>query len=134
MLSTTSIPSLLNQASSPIPPEVRVSPRVADATCAGHIALAARAFCSASAAFLSVDYSREIVGGELAPLRQRLRDECLNVNVFTTLERASSLFEAWRQDYNNFRPHIYRRDAAGQVCGEAEIGFKIEKIPSQLMV
>jgi len=35
----------------------------------------------------------------------RLRDECLNANVFPTLEAASSLLEAWRQDYNNFRPH-----------------------------
>lgn len=35
----------------------------------------------------------------------RLRDECLNANVFATLESASSLLEAWRQDYNNFRPH-----------------------------
>jgi len=35
----------------------------------------------------------------------RLRDECSNANVFAALESASSLLEAWRQDYNNFRPH-----------------------------
>jgi len=35
----------------------------------------------------------------------RLRDECLNANMFFSLEDASSKLEAWRQDYNNFRPH-----------------------------
>ena len=35
----------------------------------------------------------------------RLRDECLNANMFFSLEEASSKLETWRQDYNNFRPH-----------------------------
>lgn len=35
----------------------------------------------------------------------RLRDECLNVNDFISLGDAQALIEAWRQDYNQFRPH-----------------------------
>jgi len=35
----------------------------------------------------------------------RLRDECLNVHVFTTLAEAREIIEAWRHDYNWFRPH-----------------------------
>jgi putative transposase len=35
----------------------------------------------------------------------RLRDECLNVNEFTSLDHAKALIEAWRQDYNHHRPH-----------------------------
>ena len=35
----------------------------------------------------------------------RLRDECLNVNEFETLEQAREKIEAWRVDYNERRPH-----------------------------
>ena len=35
----------------------------------------------------------------------RLRDECLNVNEFKTLEDAQRIIEAWRYDYNEYRPH-----------------------------
>jgi putative transposase len=34
-----------------------------------------------------------------------LRDECLNVHWFETLEEAKVKIEAWRQDYNESRPH-----------------------------
>jgi len=33
------------------------------------------------------------------------RDECLNVNWFLSLEDAKDKIEAWRRDYNDFRPH-----------------------------
>ncbi len=33
------------------------------------------------------------------------RDECLNVNWFLSLEDAREKIEAWRQEYNCFRPH-----------------------------
>jgi len=35
----------------------------------------------------------------------RLRDECLNVNEFTSIEDARQRIEAWREDYNHHRPH-----------------------------
>jgi putative transposase len=35
----------------------------------------------------------------------RLRDECLNANWFTSLRDARRKIEAWRQDYNQQRPH-----------------------------
>ena len=35
----------------------------------------------------------------------RLRDECLNVNQFASLEDAKEKIEAWRRDYNQRRPH-----------------------------
>jgi len=34
-----------------------------------------------------------------------LRDECLNTNWFLSIEDARSKLEAWRRDYNEFRPH-----------------------------
>jgi putative transposase len=35
----------------------------------------------------------------------RLRDECLNTHLFYTLEEAQEKIEAWRTDYNEWRPH-----------------------------
>ena len=35
----------------------------------------------------------------------RLRDECLNVNEFASIEDARQKIEVWRQDYNHHRPH-----------------------------
>src|SRR5207253_6941128 len=35
----------------------------------------------------------------------RLRDECLNANWFTSLSDSRRKIEAWRQDYNQQRPH-----------------------------
>lgn len=34
-----------------------------------------------------------------------LRDECLNVHWFESLEEAKEKIEAWRLDYNESRPH-----------------------------
>ena len=33
------------------------------------------------------------------------RDECLNMHWFLSLDDARSKIEAWRNDYNEFRPH-----------------------------
>ena len=35
----------------------------------------------------------------------RMRDECLNEHVFTSLAAARRIVEAWRIDYNTVRPH-----------------------------
>jgi len=35
----------------------------------------------------------------------RFREECLNLNWFTSLDEAQRIIEDWRQDYNQQRPH-----------------------------
>lgn len=35
----------------------------------------------------------------------RLRDECLNETLFTSLRHARQVLEAWRRNYNTIRPH-----------------------------
>jgi putative transposase len=42
----------------------------------------------------------------------RLRDECLNVEVFFTLADVRDKLECWRQDYNLVRPHSALHDNA----------------------
>lgn len=43
--------------------------------------------------------------GYTESLNGKIRDECLNENVFTGLAYARQMIEDWRQDYNNVRPH-----------------------------
>lgn len=43
--------------------------------------------------------------GFIESFNGRLRDECLNVNEFATLDQARELLRAWRHDYNHHRPH-----------------------------
>jgi putative transposase len=35
-----------------------------------------------------------------------LRDECLNLHWFATMAEAKAVIAAWRQDYNESRPHM----------------------------
>ena len=42
---------------------------------------------------------------------ESLRDECLNVHWFETIEDAK-VTEAWRRDYNETRPHMALNDVA----------------------
>ena len=44
------------------------------------------------------------LGGRKQDVR-RLRDECLNVHQFTSIDDANAKIEAWRVDYNQRRPH-----------------------------
>ena len=43
--------------------------------------------------------------GYTESMNGKIRDECLNEHWFMTLSHARHLIEAWRQDYNNVRPH-----------------------------
>ena len=38
------------------------------------------------------------------------RDECLNVNWFLSMDDAAEKIEAWREEYNSFRPHSSLND------------------------
>jgi putative transposase len=43
--------------------------------------------------------------GYIESFNGRLRDECLNVHQFLSLDDARLKLEAWRMDYNHHRPH-----------------------------
>ena len=43
--------------------------------------------------------------GHIESLNGRLRDECLNVQQFVSIDDACQKIEAWRIDYNGHRPH-----------------------------
>ena len=41
----------------------------------------------------------------IEPFNGSLRDECLNMNWFLSMEDARAKIESWRREYNEFRPH-----------------------------
>lgn len=43
--------------------------------------------------------------GFIESFNGKLRDECLNEHVFTSMQEAKRLVEAWREEYNERRPH-----------------------------
>jgi len=43
--------------------------------------------------------------GYIESFNGKLRDELLNLEIFTTLEEAKVLIEQWRKEYNQVRPH-----------------------------
>jgi putative transposase len=43
--------------------------------------------------------------GFIESFNGRLRDECLNVIEFVSLEHARATRQSWREDYNHLRPH-----------------------------
>ena len=43
--------------------------------------------------------------GYIESFNGKLRDECLNENIFVNLQEAKKLVETWREEYNERRPH-----------------------------
>jgi putative transposase len=52
----------------------------------------------------------------------RFRDECLNENWFLNLKQARGIIEAWRQDYNEVRPHSSLKGQTPREYAEATAG------------
>jgi hypothetical protein len=71
---------------------------------------------------------RPMENGFIESFNGRLRDECLNVEWFRSLEEAQQKLAAWRCRYNYQRPHSALRDrtpasVAGQHEGTGEQSF-----------
>jgi len=48
---------------------------------------------------------RAVENGYVESFRRRLRDECLNTEIFFSLADAQRKLTAWRETYNHHRPH-----------------------------
>jgi len=55
---------------------------------------------------------RPVENGDIESFNGRLRDECLNVQVFFALADVREKLEQWRHDYNRVRPHSALNDHA----------------------
>jgi transposase InsO family protein len=54
---------------------------------------------------LHIQPGKPTQNGRLESFNGKLREECLNVSWFQNLFDARQKIEAWRQEYNNERPH-----------------------------
>ena len=70
---------------------------------------------------------RPMENGYVESFNGRFRDECLNENWFCSLAEARAIIAAWRQDYNQCRPHSalgyrtpeeFAQQTASQDCGK----------------
>jgi putative transposase len=62
---------------------------------------------------------KPVENGYIESFNGRLRDECLNVEVFLDLVDAQSKIENWRRDYNQQRPHSALADRTPQEFARA---------------
>ena len=66
--------------------------------------------------------------GNIESFNGRLRDECLNVEIFFTLADARRKLALWLHDYNNHRPHSALADRTlaefAAVCSGGNDGDK----------
>jgi transposase InsO family protein len=53
---------------------------------------------------------RPTENGFIESFNGRLRDECLSVELFASMDEAARIVAAWRHDYNHQRPHSSLRD------------------------
>lgn len=70
---------------------------------------------------------RPVENGYIESFNGRLRDECLNVELFLTLADAREKLERWRQDYNRVRPHSALGDQSPE---EFANGWRPVEIPA----
>ena len=52
-----------------------------------------------------IDPGKPVQNAFIELFNGRLRDECLNETLFTSLIQARAELEEWRRDYNTVRPH-----------------------------
>ncbi len=60
--------------------------------------------------------------GFIERFNARLRDECLNETIFTSLPQARSVLAAWRQDYNYHWPHSSLGNMASAEMAAKSVG------------
>ena len=62
----------------------------------------------------------------------RLRDECLNVHLFFTVEDAQNKLDTWRDDYNHVRPHGSLNNQTPIAVRKAQAELRSPTAPSAL--
>jgi len=61
--------------------------------------------------------SKPVENAFIESFNGKLRDECLNSHVFTSVAEAQVVLDAWREDYNLVRPHSSLHDRTPAAVG-----------------
>jgi putative transposase len=79
---------------------------------------------------LHIQPGRPMQNGYVESFNGRLRDECLNANLFLTLKDAKWKLEIWREEYNTERPHssLGYRTPAEFARGSAPLSFPLPSV------
>jgi hypothetical protein len=74
---------------------------------------------------------KPVQNGFIESFNGRLRDECLNVEVFFDLEDAREKIERWRQDYNAGRSYAGRssRSSSGTGPSPSQSSVRQDRLP-----
>lgn len=76
---------------------------------------------------------RPVENGYVESFHGRLRDECLNAEIFFSLADAQNKLEAWRGDYNRQRPHSALADRTpAEFAAQFQSGKPARSAPSTL--
>ncbi len=60
--------------------------------------------------------------GFIESFNGRLRDECLNEMLFSSLAHARHVLAAWKDDYNHAQPHLTPAEATTKAGTQAGLG------------
>jgi putative transposase len=71
--------------------------------------------------------------GHIESFNGKLRDECLDMEWFTSLQEAKNIIEAWSEDYNSVRPHSALGQLPPAVWAQCETQKQSETLYSQLI-
>ena len=75
---------------------------------------------------------RPVENAYIESFNSRLRDECLNVHLFFTVEDAQNKLDTWRDDYNHVRPHGSLNDQTPIEVRKAQAELRSPTAPSAL--
>ena len=65
-----------------------------------------QSWCEANEIYLHyIEPGKPMQNGFVESFNGKLRNECLDANLFNTLSEARTTIQAWRNDYNTIRPH-----------------------------
>lgn len=59
---------------------------------------------------LAIHAGKSLKGEDVVRVMEALRDECLNIHWFLSLEDAQDKLEKWRREYNHERTHSSLND------------------------
>jgi putative transposase len=62
-----------------------------------------------------IEPGKPVQNAHIESFNGKLRNECLNLEWFTSLREARTVIEEWRVSYNEFRPHSFLRNLPPKV-------------------
>jgi putative transposase len=69
-----------------------------------------------------IEPGKPVQNGHIESFNGKLRNECLNLEWFTSLHEARQILEQWRLQYNSFRPHTSLNNLPPEIWQQKQAG------------